>query len=301
VELSVWDGQDNPGRYTGLLHLETQRPHGVGRMVYGDGNRIHEGFWEYGHRQGHGRCLFVQIGDYHEGNYHQNLRQGNGKYYWKDGRQYIGEYHQDERQGQGTFVYPNGDRYKGAFEKGQRHGVGTFVFGPTKSCQYQGQWQHGVYHGSGRLEWKKGDDTHVYKGRLEQGLFQGHGTERVNGTVVREGMWEKGTFVQEATSTSTSTTSTDTMESKLTHQSVANLGLVEVTFNSNHDGNEKEDKEEDNSLKERPRRSSPRPRQTSNQKPDRNISSPECASSLEQNYEIQRLQWRSSLEPGNNN
>jgi hypothetical protein len=30
-------------RYTGILHMESQRPHGVGRMVYVDGNRIHEG------------------------------------------------------------------------------------------------------------------------------------------------------------------------------------------------------------------------------------------------------------------
>jgi len=203
VDMAVLDGQDNPGRYTGLLHVASQRPHGVGRMVYNDGNRIHEGFWSYGHRQGHGRCLFVQIGDYHEGNYQQNLRHGPGKYLWKDGRQFVGNYSNDERQGVGTFSYPNGDVYEGNFDKGQRHGTGNFVF-KKRTCRYTGEWDRGVYGGQGKLQWKttpKADVVHIYQGKFDKGLFHGQGTEFTinvsdgNQTIVKQGMFDNGKFL----------------------------------------------------------------------------------------------------------
>lgn len=213
VDLSVWDGQDNPGRYTGILHVPSQRPHGVGRMVYDDGNRVHEGFWEYGHRQGHGRCLFVNIGDFHEGSYIQNLRQGPGTYYWKDGRQFVGTYNQDERHGPGVFTYPNGDVYDGNFEHGQRSGFGTFTF-HNKTCQYAGEWKLGLYSGPGELKWQSVRETrsvdeageHItrrkcqnrYEGSFENGLFEGEGTEFENDEMIRQGLWSKGKFVEPA-------------------------------------------------------------------------------------------------------
>jgi hypothetical protein len=61
VDCPLTDAQGNPGRYTGIvsIHLLDDRqaeesdpkhalllkPHGVGRMVYADGKRIHEGEW----------------------------------------------------------------------------------------------------------------------------------------------------------------------------------------------------------------------------------------------------------------
>ena len=200
--MSVVDGQDNPGHYTGIIHIASQQPHGVGRMVYDDGNRVHEGFWEYGHRQGHGRCLFVQIGDFHEGTYHENLRHGPGTYYWKDGRQFSGTYHRDERQGEGKFVYPNGDTYIGNFERGQRSGNGTFTF-HHKTCQYKGAWESGMYNGHGVLTWHNTRETqdnkiitaHRFEGNFSNGLFDGEGVEYENDQIVRQGIWKKGKFV----------------------------------------------------------------------------------------------------------
>jgi hypothetical protein len=213
VDMAVWDGQDNPGRYTGIVHIASQRPHGVGRMVYDDGNRVHEGFWEYGHRQGHGRCLFVNIGDFHEGSYVQNLRQGSGTYYWKDGRQFVGNYDKDERHGPGVFTYPNGDVYHGNFEYGQRSGFGTFTF-HNKTCQYQGEWKLGMYSGAGTLKWQSIRETrsvgetgeHItretcqnrYEGNFESGLFEDEGVEFENDAMLRQGLWSKGKFVQPA-------------------------------------------------------------------------------------------------------
>lgn len=57
VDKGITDCQGNEGRFTGLVLVSTKRPHGVGRLVYSDGKRIHEGFWVNGSKEGHGRCL----------------------------------------------------------------------------------------------------------------------------------------------------------------------------------------------------------------------------------------------------
>ena len=339
VDLAVWDGQDNPGRYTGLLHISSQRPHGVGRMVYNDGNRIHEGFWEFGHRQGHGRCLFVQIGDYHEGDYHANLRHGPGKYYWKDGRQYIGQYHQDERHGKnGKFIYPNGDFYKGDFEKGQRSGFGIFTFN-KKTCLYKGQWKNGVYHGQGLLRWKspKGEDQQ-YEGGFAQGLFNGKGEERVDNRLLRKGIYKGGRLVQED-----SGDGDEVLEDQIEQMPIMELsvptsavsGIIEETNSQDSEDYDIDDEEEfddvilsdgmTSSIAEadidaekkpsegadgRPRRQKRMPRQKydaasqDSAMPTRRQSSAivEVPSSLEQTSEAKRAQWKNSLDiSGHNN
>ena len=48
VDMEVRDAEGNKGQYTGLVLSGTRKPHGVGRMVYLDGRRIHEGFWQNG-------------------------------------------------------------------------------------------------------------------------------------------------------------------------------------------------------------------------------------------------------------
>ena len=78
VDKHVVDGLGCAGLYTGLV-LKGQ-PHGVGRLVYEDGKRIHEGFWVHGSKEGHGRCLFTPQQDFHEGEYKGNLRHGPGRY-----------------------------------------------------------------------------------------------------------------------------------------------------------------------------------------------------------------------------
>jgi hypothetical protein len=134
VDMYTTDTLSCPGHYTGMVVADTtnssalpkmqassaltpsdglQRPHGVGRMVYADGSRIHEGFWVHGAKHGHGRCWFVPQGDVHEGEYCSNVRHGPGTYTWRDGRVYTGSYAHDERHGHGIFTYPNGERYEG--------------------------------------------------------------------------------------------------------------------------------------------------------------------------------------------
>lgn len=80
VDRKLTDGLGCTGLYTGIVWKRTHQPHGVGRLVYTDGKRIHEGFWQYGNKEGHGRCLFLPQNDFHEGEYHRNLRHGHGRY-----------------------------------------------------------------------------------------------------------------------------------------------------------------------------------------------------------------------------
>eukprot|EP00934_Nitzschia_sp_Nitz4_P002641 Nitzschia sp. Nitz4//scaffold104_size75438//43123//45732//NITZ4_005659-RA/size75438-processed-gene-0.75-mRNA-1//-1//CDS//3329532395//2631//frame0 len=210
VDVSIRDAQDHPGKYTGLMDTTTSRPNGVGRMVYQDGNRIHEGFWLQGHRHGHGRCWFAN-GDIHEGEYEQSRRHGPGTYRWKDGRTFVGNYHYEERQGQGRFMYPNGNIYQGEFLKGQRHGQGTFVyFVGSSKCRYQGGWKEGIYDGKGQLEWTQDGNTHVFRGSFRENTMNGPGEERINGQLFRQGIWEQGRFAgdENATTMAAETAST---------------------------------------------------------------------------------------------
>ena len=160
VDLEVVDAEGNQGQYTGLVLVKNQKPHGVGRMVYMDGRRIHEGFWKDGMKDGHGRCLFVQQGDFHEGEYKNNVRHGPGTYKWKDGRVFEGDYVHDLRNGPGVFTYPNGERYEGDFFRGEKHGFGKFEF---RGGFYEGEWQAGRYHGKGCL---------TVRGEILDGFFR---------------------------------------------------------------------------------------------------------------------------------
>jgi len=190
VDEAITDAQGNPGKYTGIVLKGTRQPHGVGRIVYSDGKRIHEGFWRDGKKEGHGRCLFFPQGDFHEGEYKNNLRHGPGRYQWKDGRSYVGEYVDDLRDGKGFFRYPNGDHYNGYFEKGQRSGFGRFEFG--SNCYFEGLWKDGKYNGKGVLVWDDGRFT--YEGEFLAGRFHGHGKRTdASGTLV-EGRWINGRF-----------------------------------------------------------------------------------------------------------
>jgi hypothetical protein len=232
-------------------------------MVYKDGNRIHEGFWSHGHREGHGRCLFAKIGDYHEGEYKQNLRHGPGKYFWKDGRQFIGNYHLDERSGEGKFIYPNGDVYIGNFDKGSRSGFGKFTFS-NRTCFYRGEWQNSTYNGSGKLRWTTSNGTHVFEGHFKDGMFHGRGVEYLNDSVKREGWWSEGSY----------------------------QGVNEpITCNTADNSSITEEIDIDNAQDYAPELTETMKKLVPTKE--------ECPTTLEQNYSDSRSQWKDFLEPEN--
>ncbi|KAL7576422.1 hypothetical protein ACA910_018226 [Epithemia clementina (nom. ined.)] len=211
VDQEITDCQGNLGRFTGIVLNSTLRPHGVGRLVYADGKRIHEGFWRNGSKEGHGRCLFFPQGDFHEGEYQNNLRNGPGRYQWKDGRLFMGHYKDDMRHGKGIFAYPSGDRYEGMFFKGQRSGYGKFIF---SGGHYEGEWKAGKYHGRGRLVWGPGTE---YEGEFSQGTFHGSGTLRdFTGNILEQGRWFQGKRVAFTATAPTTTTTTTTSKAAST-------------------------------------------------------------------------------------
>jgi hypothetical protein len=292
VDIRCWDAQNNPGRYTGLLQSTTQRPHGVGRMVYDDGNRIHEGFWDHGNREGYGRCVFLNIGDFHEGDYVQNLRHGPGKYLWKDGRAFMGNYHNDERQGQGVFSYPNGDIYEGNFADGQRSGYGTFKF-HNGDFQYKGEWKEGVYEGKGLLDWKvnAGEQiTHLYVGEFAGGVFHGQGKESVDGQVEREGIWNQGKFVKSTKPENIPDPEKPEFTPVLDKKAVALEELAKevenkVSLEDTPKADSPQDDDDDDDILAPPTEL------------ERQSSAPiECPTNLEHNYEDERKEWRNSLD-----
>ena len=197
VDQDITDAQGNIGKYTGLV-TKDKLPHGVGRMVYADGKRIHDGFWIFGNKEGHGRCLFLPQHDWHEGIYHMNLRHGPGRYCWADRRTFVGSYKNDKRHGRGIFLYPSGDRFEGFFADGARSGHGQFTFEDGNGL-YIGEWAQGKYHGKGKLVLgARTDDPLSYEGDFELGVFHGYGVQRdAFGHVLQAGTWINGKLKSE--------------------------------------------------------------------------------------------------------
>merc|ERR1711920_11666 len=284
----------------------------------------HEDFWEYGHRQGHGRCLFVQIGDFHEGNYQKNLRDGPGTYYWKDGRQFVGTYEKDERQGHGKFTYPNGDVYEGNFDRGQRSGLGTFTF-HNKTCQYHGSWKLGMYSGEGKLQWQstrerldtdadtivKVTSQHRYEGNFEKGLFEGFGTEYENDELVRQGQWRLGKFYKAERATEPNSNEESVEEPEQEQQTssddseqadaAAEEEEAPKTDGSSEGDEDKKSMNESTGDDDESKENVELPSKGEDDG-EKHLKAPEreslaeCVTSVEQNYDDQHLQWKRSLE-----
>lgn len=90
TDTEITDPYGDSGDYNGsVLLLQTQKPHGIGKMEYQDGRTYHGG-WKYGQWHGKGMAVFSN-GDRFDGNYDLDRRHGFGTYQWKDGRVYEGE------------------------------------------------------------------------------------------------------------------------------------------------------------------------------------------------------------------
>ena len=106
----ILDPYGDKGHYTGIILKSTGMPHGSGRMIYEEDQRIYEGEWRHGRWHGFGRAKFAN-GDSYEGEYRFDQRHGHGKYSWADGRSYDGQFSEDRRHGKGLFVWPDGAIY----------------------------------------------------------------------------------------------------------------------------------------------------------------------------------------------
>ena len=96
---------------------------------------------------------------------------------WSRGRRsYEGAWLKGRRGGRGVEKWPNGDVYEGAYVEGQFHGHGALR---TRIGKYVGDFEGGLKHGNGRMEWYSGDV------RWDILKYYNEGGECVNGSSAR--------------------------------------------------------------------------------------------------------------------
>lgn len=184
VNKTILDPYGDKGTFTGIILRNTGMPHGQGKMLYEEDQRVFEGDWRHGRWHGYGRATFSN-GDSYEGQYKFDQRHGTGVYRWNDGRVYDGQFSEDKRHGKGKFIWPDGAVYKGDFMNGQREGEGIYVF--ADGGEYEGMWKDGKYDGKGTCTWQ---DGRCYHGEWRTGMAHGKGRETYpNGKVRHEGDW----------------------------------------------------------------------------------------------------------------
>lgn len=212
--------------------------HGFGKMEWDDG-RKYEGQWEDGLRSGQGTMtegkgivfngvwkndqrngygVQKQGKDLYEGDWENNQHNGNGVQYYESGEFYKGAWENNQYHGQGAIVYATGGTYNGQWKDGKRHGEGVFLkteklSGEYVTTQYEGLWQHDVYHGNGTLtiinsnkkpsktdeeESEKAKEVMTkYVGEWVNGMKEGIGKQifsgdKENDAYSYEGIWQGG-------------------------------------------------------------------------------------------------------------
>lgn len=105
--------------------------------------------------------------------------------------------------GRGRYGLPNGDLYEGDFENGLFHGSGRWT---GTDASYRGSFRQGKYAGQGELTYK---DGRKYRGSFEQGRFQGKGRYESPTGEVYEGDFNQNDFTGRGSFTKTDGTRYD--------------------------------------------------------------------------------------------
>jgi len=142
---------------------------------------------------------------------------GRGKMIYATGAVYEGDWVHGEWEGEGSLLYANGTVYVGGWKNGKRHGFGNHYL--SNGLHYQGEFMDGDSHGPGRLFYQSGklkfegvkDHTKwsgplkeffpsgqiKFDGESKDNKWHGRGIEYAeDGTVLRSGTWDVGTFVE---------------------------------------------------------------------------------------------------------
>ena len=215
--------------YDGSWDVEGQQPQGYGSAIY-DENDIDEnptkrqnhiasyqGTFVNGLFHGPNGHLIYTNGDVYVGDLQQSTRHGgNGTYTWYDTQNtYRGSWQHNVRHGFGIFTFGSttststtgstdssrtihsnaNNYYEGEFRNGQRHGYGIFCWVLT-GASYQGQWEYGLYHGTGKFIDPITTNT-IYDGTFSKGEKHGSGqVYNIHGTaLLQKEFWDHGTKV----------------------------------------------------------------------------------------------------------
>ena len=110
-------------------------------------------------------------GSYYEGSFNENDKfNGKGIYFWGNTKEkYDGEWFKGEMNGQGKMFYSDGSIYEGQFFYNKKQGYGKYIWGGNIKKYYCGEWKNDFMDGKGKY---------------------------VFGDIVKEGLWNKGQFVE---------------------------------------------------------------------------------------------------------
>jgi hypothetical protein len=153
---------DQPGNRERLVSYSgaqlNNKRHGKGKATYDYGN-VFDGEWHEGERHGMGTQTYSD-GDAYVGAWAHGRKHGAGTYTWKDGATYVGDWLNNKRHGDGKMTCSNSEMYNG-------------VENSRRNDEYNGQWQHGKYHGRG--VYSHYTDNMTYSGDWVEGLRCGNG------------------------------------------------------------------------------------------------------------------------------
>jgi hypothetical protein len=165
--------------------------HGHGMAKSSD--QLYEGEWRNGEPCGRGLLKDSLNGIVYEGEMMGGRPHGRGKETnSRKGHVYEGDLRYGMKEGHGRLTYTNGSVYEGQFQNDVPEGRGKFT--RANGDTYEGEWRRGKQWGKGRLVSENG--TKAHEGHWSDGVLHGEGKEisLSDGTVLREGVWEKGKF-----------------------------------------------------------------------------------------------------------
>lgn len=150
---------------------------GVGTYSWQNGN-VYQGQFQNGLRDGWGKYACFDgspyTGDTYAGYFKAGSRSGYGIYTWADGTVYEGEWRDNLRNGFGLETAPNRQQVPGQWRK-DAYVAGSgkgFVSKQYQGSTYYGELKDGKPHGYGRMTYQDGS---VYAGEFQGGVFAGSG------------------------------------------------------------------------------------------------------------------------------
>lgn len=187
----------NEDEYVGPWDHEQNVPHGSnGRKDYKAEDKVYEGDFVYGDRQGVGKCDYFannsMAGECYTGQWDKDTWHGYGTltFGYGTGDMYVGQFNYGKKEGRGTFTYKSNDNfdcpvqlisfaqkdgsffaeYTGDWKDDKRNGAGKCIFGSSETY-YDGAWSENNVEGYGLFEC----DEYKYTGDWSQNEFHGQG------------------------------------------------------------------------------------------------------------------------------
>jgi len=132
--------------------IQNDFPHGFGIMYKIKLQKVYEGFFENGTKNGKGTFIFDE-NQFYDGEFKNNNFNGEGTLI-SPAEIYTGNWLANEKNGFGKLTYRSGERYEGNFKNELRSGKGILY--KTTGEVYDGMWLNDLRKGNGYLVYPNG-------------------------------------------------------------------------------------------------------------------------------------------------